>query len=109
MSIDADNQTDATLDAPPLRFRARATREEIEARLRLHDRTVDELLAEIGDQVDPPIGEHIEAVRNWIRQDAHAFTLDVFRADPGRHSTEGRAAVRVPAPMIAKKGKGPAA
>ncbi len=107
--MSADNQVDldTTLDAPPLRFRARATREEIEARLRLHDKTVDELLADIGSQVDPPIAEHVEAVRNWIRQDARAFTLDVFRADPGRHSAEGRAAARVPAPMIAEKGKGP--
>ena len=68
-----------TRDQQPIRLRARATREEIEARLRLHNQTVDELLAEISSQVDPPIADQVEAVRTWIRQDAHAFTLDVFR------------------------------
>jgi len=85
------------------RLRPRATREEIEARLRLHVATVDGLLAELLDQIDAEAAEQLDAARRWIHADARAIITDVFDLrpyKPGVDVIRSRETIKQPAHVV---------
>ena len=102
-------EIDTATSGPQEWLRARATREEISARLALHVATVDGMLAPIIDQVDASAAEQLASLRAWILKDATAFLEDVFQRpyNPGLDAARGREANRRPAGGATERGKGP--
>ena len=72
---------------PRGRLRNRAYREPIEARLALHGRIADQLLAGIASRATPKIQAELLELAEWLVQDRRRIIADVFSRpsyDPGQ-------------------------
>jgi len=70
--------------------RARATREEVEARLDLFHATIRDQLAAIADGADPAIVDQLDRVATWLEGERENFMQDLFRRPPIRRRDSER-------------------